>query len=251
MKRRLIEAVSWPLTHADLFAQAGVKPPRGVLLSGPPGCGKSLLAKATANESGVNFLSVKGPELLTRFVGESERAVREVFRKARMAAPCVVFFDEVDALLPARGSGSSDDKVGERVMGQFLAEMDGVEGLDGVLILAATNRPDRLDPALLRPGRFDLHLVIGPPDRAAREAIARIALRGKPVSDDVSASALAGVTEGFTGAEVRAVCDRAALAAVRDVIECKPVPDLFVTADTLARALAEVIAERSGITTIH
>lgn len=250
-KRRLVEAVAWPLTHAGLFAKAGVRPPRGVLLSGPPGCGKTLLAKAVANESGVNFLSVKGPELLSRFVGESERAVREVFRKARQAAPCVVFFDELDALLPSRGSGSSDDRVGERVMGQFLAEMDGVEGLDGVLILGATNRPDRLDPALLRPGRFDAHLIIPLPDRDAREAIARIALRDKPTSPEVSPAALADATEGFSGAEIRSVCDRAALAAVRAVIEGRepgspqgPV----VTAERLAAALDEVVAARSAST---
>ena len=238
-KRRLMEAVGWPLTHADMFVKAGVRPPRGVLLSGPPGCGKTLLAKAAANESGVNFLSVKGPELLSRFVGESERAVREVFKKARQAAPCLVFFDEVDALLPARRSGPSDDRVGERVMGQFLAEMDGVEGLDGVLVLGATNRPDLLDPALLRPGRFGTHLIIPLPDRPAREAIARIALRDKPVAADVSAADLADATEGFTGAEVRAICDDAALAAVRAVIEGPEPSEPFITAALLAQALAE------------
>ena len=238
-RRRLIEAVVWPLTHAAMFARAGVRPPRGVLLSGPPGCGKTLLAKAAANETGVNFLSVKGPELLSRFVGESERGVREVFHKARQAAPCVVFFDEIDALLPARGGPGCDDRVGNRVIGQFLAEMDGVEGLTGVLVLGATNRPDLLDPALLRPGRFDVHLTIPLPDRAAREAIARIALRDKPHGDDVSPAALADATDGFSGAEVQGVVALAALGAVRGVIE-GPDPDHgepVITLDHLARGI--------------
>jgi transitional endoplasmic reticulum ATPase len=249
-KRRLTEAVAWPLAHASLFARAGVRPPRGVLLSGPPGCGKTLLATAVANELGVNLLAVKGPEVLSRFVGETERAVRDIFRKARQAAPCVVFFDEIDALLPDRGAGSADDKVGERVMGQFFAEMDGSEGLDGVLILGATNRPDRLDPALLRPGRFETHLIIPPPDRPAREAIARIALRKTPVADDVSPADVSAACEGFTGAEIRSVCDRAALAAVRAVVESGKLDgtsEPVVTAAMLAGAVAEMIAERSGL----
>jgi transitional endoplasmic reticulum ATPase len=243
VKQRLIEAVAWPLRHAETFARAGVRPPKGVLLSGPPGCGKTLLARAVANESRVNFLAVKGPELLSKYVGESERGVREVYHKARQAAPCVVFFDEVDALLPARGPSASDERVGERVLGQFLAEMDGVEELTGVLVLAATNRPDRLDPALLRPGRFDLHLTVPLPDRAAREAIARIALRDKPHADDVTPGLIAERTEGRSGADVQSVCALAALAAVREAL-ASPAgdapPEPRITRAHLEEALAEI-----------
>ncbi len=240
-RRRLIEAVVWPLTHPDLFTKAGIRPPRGVLLSGPPGCGKTLLARAVANESGVNFLSVKGPELLSRYVGESERGVREVFKKARQAAPCIVFFDEIDALLPARGGSGQEagSQVGDRVMGQFLAEMDGIEGLEGVLILGATNRPDLLDAALLRPGRFDLQLTIPLPDRTAREAIARIALRDKPRAPEVSAANLAAATGGFTGAEIQSVVSVAGLHAIRDVIDASGSDQAnpVITLEHLARGL--------------
>jgi len=242
-RRKLIEAVVWPLTHTALLARAGVRPPRGVLLSGPPGCGKTLLAKAVANETRVNFLAVKGPELLSRYVGESERAVREVFHKARQAAPCVLFFDEIDALLPARNGPGADDRVGNRVLGQFLAEMDGVEGMTGVLVLGATNRPDLLDPALLRPGRFDVHLTIALPDRPAREAIARIALRDKPHAPDVTPSALADATDGFSGAEIQGVVAFAALNAVREAIEgpghteAEPEPCPVISRAHLARGL--------------
>ena len=218
VRQQLIEAVEWPLKHAELFTEAAVSPPRGILLTGPPGCGKTLLAKAIAHESEVNFISVKGPALLSKYVGESERGVREVFRKAKQVAPCIVFFDEIDALVPSRGSGSSDSHVTERVISQFLTELDGVEELNGVLILGATNRPDILDPALLRPGRFDLVLDIPKPDEAGRREIFEIGLRGKPVAKDVRADDLAAATAGFTGADIQAVCKQAALAAIRDAV---------------------------------
>jgi transitional endoplasmic reticulum ATPase len=218
VKQQLREAVEWPLKYPTLFAAAAVKPPKGILLSGSPGCGKTLLAKAAANECQVNFISVKGPALLSKYVGESERTVREVFRKARQAAACIVFFDEIDALAPVRGSGGSDAHVTERVISQLLTELDGIEELQGILVLAATNRPDMLDPALLRPGRFDLLLEIPPPDEAGREEIFRIGLRGKPLDSCVEPLELARATEGFTGADIAAVCQRAALLAVREAV---------------------------------
>jgi len=218
IKAALVEAVEWPIVHRDLFEQASVRPPRGILLSGPPGCGKTLLAKAIASITQVNFISVKGPQLLAMYVGESERAVREVFQKAKQAAPCILFFDEIDALVPTRGSGAADSHVTERVISQFLTEVDGVEELNGVLILGATNRPDILDPALLRPGRFDLVLKVPPPDLAGRRKIFEIGLRGKPVTGDICIEELAAASDGLTGADVQAVCKRAALDALRDVV---------------------------------
>jgi transitional endoplasmic reticulum ATPase len=244
VKRELIEAVEWPLKHAELFAEAAVRPPKGVLLSGAPGCGKTLLAKAVASQTRVNFISVKGPSLLSKYVGESERGVREVFHKARLAAPCIIFFDEIDALLPARGAGGGDAHVTERVIGQFLAEMDGVEELNGVLILAATNRPDILDPALLRPGRFDVQIEIPRPDAAGRAAIFRIGLAHRKVDDDVNPDDLAARTDGFSGAEVRASCDVAARAAVREAVADgnagRPRAVVRITRDQLLNAIAGV-----------
>jgi len=243
VKKRLIESVEWPLHHAELFTRAGVRPPKGILLTGPPGCGKTLLAKAVASQTQVNFISVKGPSLLSKYVGESERGVREVFRKAKQAAPCIVFFDEIDALVPTRGGGD-DSHVTERVIGQFLAELDGVEELNGVLILGATNRPDILDPALLRPGRFDLQLEIGLPDLAARKEILQIGLRDKPLTGEISIDALAEQSEGLNGAEIRSICTRAAWAAIRDALEGREshdgVPEVWITAEHLRQALEEL-----------
>lgn len=217
-KRLLRELLEWPAQYAELFEAAGVKPLKGVLLCGPPGCGKTLLAQAAASATQVNFISVKGPALMSKYIGESERAVREVFRKAKQAAPCLVFFDEIDALVPRRGSGASDAGVSERVVGQFLAELDGVEKLTGVLVLAATNRPDMVDPALLRPGRFDVVVEIPLPGELERLAIFQVQVRGKPVAHDVGLSSLAVRTVGLTGADLGAICNRAALNAIRERI---------------------------------
>jgi transitional endoplasmic reticulum ATPase len=219
IKRQLIEAVEWPLKYPELFAQAAVKPPKGILLTGPPGCGKTLLAKALATASEVNFISVKGPALLSKWVGESEKGIRDVFRKAKQAAPCIVFFDEIDALAPGRGAGGSDSHVTERVISQFLTELDGVEELEDVLVLGATNRPDILDRALLRPGRFDLVLEITPPDCEDRKEIFEIGLRLKSLHKDVRIEELARSTEGFTGADIQGVCNRAALEAIREAVQ--------------------------------
>jgi len=245
VKRQLMEAVEWPLKHPEIFAQAGVKPPRGILLSGPSGCGKTMLAKAVASQTEVNFIPVKGPALLSKYVGESERGVREVFRKAKLAAPCIIFFDEIDSLVPSRGGGATDSHVTERVISQFLAEMDGVEDLNGVLVLGATNRPDILDPALMRPGRFDIQIAIPLPDRVGRQQIFQIGLRDKPLAGKVDFAALAEATEGFSGAEVRAVCTRAAWAAIREAVaKSEPaqesVPQVSITRDHLKSALLEV-----------
>ena len=218
VKQRLIEAVEWPLQYAELFTEAGIRPPKGILLTGPPGCGKTMLAKAIANESKVNFISVKGPALLSKYVGESERGVRDMFRKAKQAAPCIIFFDEIDALVPARNAGGSDAHVAERVLSQFLAELDGVEELKGVLFLGATNRPDMLDPAIMRPGRFDEIVEIPLPDEQSRRQIFEVHLRNKPLAPGSSIGSLAAATEEFSGAEIQGVCTKAALRAVRRAV---------------------------------
>lgn len=224
VKRLLREAVEWPLKYGALFEAAGAKPPQGILLTGPPGCGKTLLAQAVASATRVNFISVKGPALLSKYVGESERGVREVFRKAKQAAPCLVFFDEIDALVPRRSADAADSHVSERVVGQFLAELDGVEKLKGVLVLAATNRPDIMDPALLRPGRFDAVVEIPRPDERERLEILAVHTRGKPLAEDVCLATVAARTNGLTGADLGAICQRAALHAIRDVIAKPPAP---------------------------
>jgi transitional endoplasmic reticulum ATPase len=218
IKRELIETVQWPLQHAELFKIAATRPAKGILLTGPPGTGKTLLAKALARESKVNFISVKGPELMTQWIGGSEKAVREVFRKARQASPCILFFDEIDSLVPVRGSGG-DSGVTQRVVSQFLAELDGIEELKGVVVLGATNRRDIVDPAILRPGRFDLLLELPMPDNPSRLAILEIHMRGKPLAKGISLQALAEATEGCSGADLAAICNKAALLAIREYLE--------------------------------
>jgi transitional endoplasmic reticulum ATPase len=218
IKRLLIETVEWPLQHALLFAHVHTAPPKGILLYGPPGTGKTLLAKAVAKESEANFISVKGPEILTKWVGESERGVREVFRKAKQASPCIVFFDELDALAPHRGAGS-DSHVTERVVSQLLAEIDGIEELKGVVVLGATNRLDIVDSALLRPGRFEVLVELPMPDREARLAIFRVHTRGKPLAPDVNLAELAERTEGLVGADIEGLCRQAAMLAIREYLE--------------------------------
>lgn len=245
VKARLEEAVEWPLKYGFLFEKAGVKPPKGILLTGPPGCGKTLLAKAIANESKVNFISVKGPALLSKYVGESEKGVREVFTKARQAAPCIVFFDEIDALASVRSATSSDSNVSERVLSQFLTELDGIDELKGVLVLGATNRPDMLDPAAVRPGRFDKIVEIPIPNQEDRERIFEIHLKNKPIPAGISLKFLVSATEGFSGAEIASICNIAALRAVRRAVEAiKEKPDadvsLSIEKEDLESALAEV-----------
>ncbi len=216
-KQELMESVEWPLKYASLFKHMAATPPKGILLYGPPGTGKTLLAKAVATESEANFISVKGPEFLSKWVGESEKAVRETFRKARQAAPCVIFLDEIDAIAPVRGT-SSDSGVTERVISQILTEMDGLEALHNVVVIAATNRPDIMDPALMRPGRFDRLVYVPPPDLQARKEILRIHTKGKPLDDDVDLDKLAVKMDKYTGAEISAVCNEAVMLAIRDYV---------------------------------
>jgi len=244
LKERLVEAVEWPLSYPEIFTEAGVKPPKGILLSGPPGCGKTLIAKAIANESKVNFISVKGPALISKYVGESEKGVREVFKKARQASPCIIFFDEIDALVPARGGSASDSHVSERVLSQFLAELDGIEELKGVLILGATNRADMLDPAVMRTGRFDEHFEILAPEQKDREEIFAVHLKNKPFVKKVDIKTLASKTEGFSGADISGVCNQAALKAVRRAVQkIKEAPDKKVKVELTEKDLLESIQE--------
>ncbi len=221
-KRELREVVEWPLKHKDAFTRLGIKPPKAVLLFGPPGSGKTLLAKALASESGVNFISVKGPELISKWVGESEKAIREVFRKARMAAPSIIFFDELDAMASRRSIGSTTN-VNERVISQLLTEMDGIEPLRDVVIIAATNRPDIIDPALLRQGRFDRIIYVAPPDIEARRKIFEVHTRNMPLAEDVNLDKLAEMTETYVGADIEGLCREAAIMALREDINATTV----------------------------
>lgn len=221
-KRSLIEAVEWPIKNPESFKRLGIRPPRGILLYGPPGTGKTLLAKAVAKESEANFIQVKGPSLLSMWVGKSEEGVRKVFERARQVAPCIVFFDEIDSLAGRRGI-EEGTKVTERVLNQLLAEMDGLEDLKDVTIIGATNRPDMLDPALLRPGRFDRIILVDVPDEKGREEILHVHLKNTPLADDVKMSELLKLTDGFVGADIEGLVREAALSALRRNIETKNV----------------------------
>ncbi len=215
VKTELREAVEWPLKHKEAFKRLGVKPPKGVLLYGPPGTGKTLLAKAVAKEAESNFISIKGPELLSKWVGESEKAVREIFKKARQASPTIIFFDELDSIAPRRGNNSEDGKTTERVVNQLLTEMDGLQEINDIVIIAATNRPDILDTALLRPGRFDRIVMVGSPDKKARKEIFKVHTKSMPVGKDVDFDDLVSKTEGYVGADIESICREAAMLALR------------------------------------
>lgn len=218
IKQELQEAVEWPLKYQEIFTHADAQPPKGLLLYGPPGTGKTLMAKAAANESEANFISIKGPELLSKWVGESEKGVREVFRKARQASPCIIFFDEIDAIAPSRGANFGDSHVTERVISQLLTELDGLEILTNVIVIAATNRPDIIDVALLRPGRFDRILYVPPPDRDSRIQIIKIHTKKKPLAEDVKFEELADHTDGYTGADIASLSSAAVMLALREHI---------------------------------
>jgi transitional endoplasmic reticulum ATPase len=224
IKQELQEAVEWPLKYQGAFAYTDATPPKGILLYGPPGTGKTLMAKAAANESEANFISIKGPELLSKWVGESEKGIREIFRKARQAAPCIIFFDEIDAIAPVRGANFGDSHVTERMISQLLTELDGLEMLTNVIVIAATNRPDIIDPALLRPGRFDRLLYVPPPDRDSRIQIIKIHTRKKPLAEDVTIEELADHTDGYTGADIASLSSAAVMLALREYVSKYPDP---------------------------
>jgi len=223
VKEELMEAVEWPLKRPDVFKRMGINPPKGILLLGPPGCGKTLLARAVATESEANFISIKGPEIFSKWVGESEKAIREVFRKGRTAAPAIIFFDELDSIVPRRGMGYADSGVSERVISQLLTEIDGIEALQNVAVVAATNRPDILDPAVLRPGRFDRLIYVPAPDEQSLVQILKIHTRGMPLAKDINLSELARNMAGYSGADVEAVCREAAMNSLRRDIDSKEV----------------------------
>jgi transitional endoplasmic reticulum ATPase len=218
IKQELKEAVEWPIKYADVFRAAGTHPPKGILLHGPPGTGKTLLAKAVASETKVNFISIKGPSLMSKFVGESEKGIREVFKTAKQASPAIIFFDEIDAVVPRRGSGIAESGVTERVVSQFLAEMDGIEELKGVVVLAATNRLDMIDPALLRGGRFDLVIELPLPDEDTRLSIFGIHTKNKPLGKDVDLRALAKETVGLAGSDIEFICRKASMLTIREYV---------------------------------
>jgi len=242
LKEELYEAVEWPLKHRDAFEHTDVAAPKGILLYGPPGTGKTLIAKAVAHTTESNFISIKGPELLSKWVGESEKGVREVFRKARQAAPCIIFLDELDSLAPSRSSGSSDSNVTERVVSQLLTEIDGLEELQDVLIIGATNRVDLIDSALLRPGRFDRILEVPLPEAKGRENIFKIHTTKKPLAEGIDFAKLVELTDGFSGAEIEGICNRAAMSSIRRYVDKKEknVKSIKITQEDFENAIKKV-----------
>jgi len=225
LKQKLIESVDWPLSHPKIFKRMGINPPRGILLYGPPGCGKTLLARAVATETKANFISIKGPELLSKYVGESEKAIREIFRKAKMAAPCIIFFDEFDSIAPSRGRHTTDSGVSEKVLSQFLTELDGLEVKKDIIVIAATNRPDILDPALIRPGRIDRILLVPAPDEEGREKILKIFTKDMPLAANIDLSELNKKLDGFTGADIETLCREAGMIALRENLRARKITE--------------------------
>ncbi|PTD93629.1 AAA family ATPase [archaeon SCG-AAA382B04] len=247
-KQELKESVEWPLNYPDAFEKVNTAPPKGILLYGPPGTGKTLMAKAVANESESNFISIKGPELLSKWVGESEKAVRETFRKARQSAPTVIFFDEIDSIAPQRAGSAGDTQVTERVISQLLTELDGMEERGDVIVIAATNRPDLVDTALLRQGRLDRHIEVAGPDKEARQKIFEIHTKGKPLAEDVDLEELAQKTEGYVGSDIQGITKEASMMALRDKIETgmtreevkEQIEDLKVNMEHFEKAIQKV-----------
>jgi len=253
LKEELREAIEWPIKYKDAYDYVDVETPKGILLHGPPGTGKTLIAKALAKMTESNFISIKGPELLSKWVGESEKGIREIFRKARQAAPCIIFLDEIDALVPRRGSGDSGSHVTENVVSQILTEIDGLEELHNVLIIGATNRLDIVDEALLRPGRFDRIIEVPNPDAKGRKHIFEIHTKKKPLESDVDIAKLVDITNGFSGAEIAAVANRAALAALKRYVggKSKNVKEIKIAQQDLLDAIDKVKPQKKDAPPTH
>jgi len=249
LKEELREAVEWPIKHKEAFDYVNVETPKGILLHGPPGTGKTLIAKALAKMTESNFISIKGPELLSKWVGESEKGVREIFRKARQAAPCIIFLDEIDALVPRRGSGGSESHATESVVSQILTEIDGLEELQNVLIVGATNRLDIVDEALLRPGRFDRIIEVSNPDSKGRQHIFRIHTKKKPLANDVNVTKLVELTNGFSGAEIGAVANRAAITALKRYVsgQSQNLKEIKISQQDLIDAIDKVKPQKKEV----